>query len=426
MNKQKLFVASCMSIGTAAMVFAIRGDIAGPMTSAFHITNEQMGLVFSPAFWAFTLAIFISGNLVDVIGMRPLHVMSAAAFIGGVALIVLAPRPDAPVASLFDHAGTTMLFCGFFLFGLAHGLVEGVINPLMATLYPTKKTEKIIAVHAWWPAGLILGGLLALGLSAALDAPWQLRLGMILVPATIYLVLALSSTYPQTERVTSDVSTAQMWRETTRPLFLLLFICMWMTAAVEIGPDQWFPRVMGALVPQLSPEAGSGVLFLVYTAGLMFALRVWGSAVAHKSPLGTLIVSSALAGIGLYWLGSLDENTSAVVAIAAATLFGVGKTFLWPTMLGVTAEQFPRGGALLLSLMGGAGMLSVGLVTPIMGQRMDRFGPGAALQFVSVLGGILTVIFTGIWLYYRARGGYRAVSINTGAVSSGTLRSQEG
>jgi hypothetical protein len=76
------------------------------------------------------------------------------------------------------------------------------------------------------------------------------------------------------------------------------------------------------------------------------------------------MVSSALAGLGLYWLGSLDSSTSAVVALTAATIFGIGRTFLWPTMIGVTSELFPRGGPLLLSLMGGAGMLSVGLVLP--------------------------------------------------------------
>jgi hypothetical protein len=81
-------------------------------------------------------------------------------------------------------------------------------------------------------------------------------------------------------------------------------------------------------------------------------------------------------------------------------------------MLGITAEQFPRGGALLLSLMGGAGMLSVAIVLPIMGARMDQFGPGAALQMVAALGATLTVIFAGLWLYFSARGGYRAVSIS--------------
>ena len=181
-------------------------------------------------------------------------------------------------------------------------------------------------------------------------------------------------------------------------------------------PDQWFPRVMGALVPQLSPEAGSGVLFLVYTAGLMFVIRMWGSAVSHQSPLGTLIGSSALAGLGLYWLGSLDPNSSALAALTAATIFGIGKTFLWPTMIGVTAELFPRGGPLLLAVMGGAGMLSVGLVLPVMGARMDQYGPGAALQMVALLGAILTLIFGVVWLRFRAHGGYRAVHISTSRV----------
>jgi MFS family permease len=416
MKKPQLFVASCLSIATASMVFAIRGDVAGPLSQSFHITNEQMGLVFSPAFWAFTIAIFISGNLVDVVGMRQLHILSALGFVGGVALVVLAPHPTAPVASLFDHTGTTLLYAGFFLLGLSHGLVEGVINPLMASLYPDEKTRRITSVHAWWPAGLIIGGLLAVALSN-LGIAWQLKLCLILVPAVVYLLMALSLQYPKTERAMSNVSTGDMWKQAMRPLFLVLWVCMWMAAATEMGPDQWFPRVMGELVPQLSPEAGSGVLFLVYTGGLMFVLRMWGSNVTHKSPIVTMIVSALLSAVGLYWLGALDSNSSAAVALTAATLFGIGKTFLWPTMIGITAEQFPRGGALLLSLMGGTGLLSVAIVLPIMGARMDAYGPGAALQMVAAFGAILTVIFAGLWFYFRARGGYRAVSIAEGATA---------
>jgi hypothetical protein len=118
--------------------------------------------------------------------------------------------------------------------------------------------------------------------------------------------MALSLKYPATERVMSNVSTGDMWKQAMRPLFILLWVCMWMTAAIEMGPDQWFPRVMGELVPQLSPEAGSGVLFLVYTGGLMFVLRMWGSNVTHKSPVVTMIVSSLLSAVGLYWLGALE------------------------------------------------------------------------------------------------------------------------
>ncbi len=384
MAKQRLFVASCVSLVTTSMVFAIRGDVAGPMSSAFRLTNEQMGLIFSPAFWAFTIAIFISGALVDMVGMRALHILSAIGYFVGIGLVLLAPHPAAPVASLFDNTGTALLYVGFLVMGLSQGLVEGVINPLIATIYSDQKTKRLNMLHAWWPGGLVIGGLLAVAMTQAFNASWQLKL------------------------VTSNISTGEMWAQVAKPLFLLLFICMWMTAAAELGPDQWFPTVMSALVPKLQ-----GVLFLVYTAGLMFLLRTFGSGIAHKNPIGTLFVCSILTGLGLYWLGSLQPGTSAVVAFAAATLFALGKTYLWPTMLGVTAEQFPRGGALLISLMGGTGMLSVAVALPIMGARIDHLGPAAALQMMAVLGVILAVIFGAMFMYFKARGGYRAIQLGT-------------
>ena len=408
MNKQRLFVASCISLVTTAMVFAIRGDIAGPMSGSFQLTNEQMGLIFSPAFFAFTIAIFISGALVDLVGMRSLHILSAFGYIVGVALVLVAPHPTAPVASIFDHIGPTLLYVGYLIMGLSQGLVEGVINPLIATIYTEEKTKRFNMLHAWWPGGMVIGGLLAVAMTKMFDASWQLKLSTIVVPAVIYLAMAATMKYPQTERVTSNVSTADMWGQTLKPFFIVLFVCMWMTAAAELAPDQWFPKVMGDLLPQLQ-----GVLFLVYTAGLMFVLRTFGSGIAHRAPIATLLVCSALTGIGLYWLGGLEPGVSPLIAFAAATVFGVGKTYLWPTMLGVTAEQFPKGGALLISLMGGAGMASVAVALPIMGARMDRLGAGAALQMVAVLGGILTVIFGVMYFYFKARGGYKAIHLAT-------------
>jgi MFS family permease len=409
MNSSKLFIASCVSLVTTAMVFAIRGDVADAMAGAFHLTHEQLGLIFSPAFWCFTVAIFVSGALVDAVGMRTLHILSALGYFLGIGLILFAPRSGAPVTSIFDNTGTTLLYAGFMTLGLSQGLVEGVINPLITTLYSTQKTRRLNALHAWWPGGLLIGGLLAFVMTRVFHASWELKMAMILVPAALYLVQALSLQYPETERVQSKVTTAEMWRAAARPGFILLFCCMWMTAAIEVGPDQWFPSVMGALVPQLQ-----GVLYLVYTSGLVFLLRTLGSGIAHRSPILTLLVGSGLAGLGLYWLGSLHSGVGPAVAFLAATIFGVGKAFLWPTMIGVTAERFPRGGALTLCLMGGAGMASVAAALPIMGARIDRYGAGAALQMMSILGAILVPIFFGLLLSIRSSGGYKRVSLAAG------------
>lgn len=393
MDRSKLFAASCLSLLTTSMVFAIRGDIADDMAAAFHLSNEQLGLIFSPAFWCFTISILISGALVDVVGMRTLHILSALGYFAGIALVVFAARPDGPVASVFDHPGTTMVYAGFMIMGLSQGLVEGVINPLVATVYSERKTQRLNMLHAWWPGGMIVGGLVAVAMTAAWHARWEAKLAVILVPALAYLAMALSLRYPATERVQNNVSTADMWREALRPGFLLLFCCMWLTAAIELGPDQWFPAVMQKLAPQLQ-----GVLYLVYTAGLVFLLRSFGSGIAHGAPILTLLVCSALAGAGLYWLGGLQAGSGSAVAFAAATVFGIGKAFLWPTMLGVTSQQYPRGGALLMGLMGGAGMLSVAVALPIMGARIDRLGPGAALQMMAALAVPLVIVFGGLYL----------------------------
>jgi MFS family permease len=407
MDKSKLFLTSCVSLVTTAMVFAIRGDVGDAISGAFHLSHEQLGLILSPAFWCFTIAIFISGAIIDVVGMRTLHVLSALGYCVGVGLIVFAPRPAGPVMSVFDDGGTTLLYAGFMVMGLSQGLVEGVVNPLVVTVYGNQKTRRLIMMHAWWPGGLMIGGLVAFAMTRALHARWELEMATILVPALTYLILALSLEYPTTERVQLGVSTRQMWREVARPLFVLLFGCMWMTSAMELGPDQWFPSVMSALVPQLQ-----GVLYLAYTAGLMFLFRLFGSAVAYKSTIDTLLVCSGLAGVGLYWLGGLQIGTaSPLIAFMAATVFGIGKTFLWPTMLGVTAERFPRGGALTISLMGGAGMASAGLAVPLMGARIDHYGPGAALKMMATLGAVLVAVFLALRIYFKSTGGDARVGV---------------
>jgi MFS family permease len=194
-----------------------------------------------------------------------------------------------------------------------------------------------------------------------------------------------------------------MFREAARPLFLLLWLCMWMTAATELGTDQW----VGSLITNLTGM--QGVLILVYTAGIMFLLRFFGGGLAHRfSPMGLLTVCAVLSGLGLYGL-SMASNPGN--AFAAATLFGVGKTFFWPVMLGVTSERFPRGGALLLAIMGGTGNLAVALILPIMGEWYDKSGAASAFRYVAVMPVILTVIFGMLFFYFKARGGYRPVAL---------------
>ena len=220
------------------------------------LTNHQLGVILSPAFWGFTVSIMLGGSLVDFIGMRRLFLMSSAGYIAAVLLVLIAPAPPAPVTRYYADTGFVCLYVGFLMLGLSQGLVEGVINPLCATMYPEDKTAKFNILHAWWPGGLIIGGLAAYGLTRALglDAPdltreasafgWRLKLALLMLPAIIYAVMSIGQRFPETERVSAGVSHAAMFREALRPMFLLWFVLMWLTAATELGPSQWVPSLI--------------------------------------------------------------------------------------------------------------------------------------------------------------------------------------
>ncbi len=417
MHPRRLFVASCVALVTTSMVFSVRGDILDALGADFHLNKQQTGVALMPAFWGFTLSIFIGGSLVDYFGMRKLLLLSSAGYITAVLAIVFAPMPAGVVDPCYSDLGFLILYAAMLTLGLSQGLVEGVINPLCATLYPDGKTHRMNVLHAWWPGGLIIGGLLAYGITKlmALDGGgvdpsiatlgWKIKLGTLLVPAVIFGMMSLRETFPATERVAAGVSGGEMLREAVRPMFILFWVCMWMTASTELGPDQW----VGSLITNLTGM--QGILILVYTAGIMFVLRFFGGPLARRfSPMGLLTLSAILSAVGLFGLGTVATPFQAFLA---ATVFGIGKTYFWPVMLGITSERFPKGGALLLAIMGGTGNLSVAFIIPIMGGWYDTYGAAAAFRYVGILPVVLTVIFGLLFFHYRSRGGYQAVKLES-------------
>src|SRR5206468_12833010 len=130
-----------------------------------------------------------------------------------------------------------------------------------------------------------------------------------------------------------------------------------------------------------------------------------GANAAHAvSPIALIAVTAAPAAAGLYMF-SLADNPGA--AFAAATLFAAGVAFWWPTMLGITSERFPRGGALLLAIIGATGSFSTAIAGPVMGWINERYGADHVLAIWAALPAALTIVFTGMYLSDRLRGGYR-------------------
>ena len=320
-----------------------------------------------------------------------------------------------------------MLYVATFIYALSNGIVESAINPVVATIHKDNKTHWLNILHAGWPGGLALAGLLAIAVSivgtsygTALPGQiWQWQMAVLLLPILVYGFLLFGQRFPTQERVEAGVSYREMlsefgwgsayivsfliimgisqvlavfhkqpielthallWailptvlfatgiRSFGRPMFVFLMLVMFLLATTELGTDGWIQDIMGSVLK----DKTQGTLFIVYTALIMFVMRFFAGPIVHRiSPLGLLAVCSAVACVGLLWLG--NAGTSVGMLFLAATLYGLGKSFFWPTTLGTVSEQYPRGGALLINAISGVGMIAVGtLGGPFIGTIQDR------------------------------------------------------
>lgn len=372
-NAYRLLWAGFFAILAAGVGFSIRAGILADWAREFGFTMAELGTITGGGLTGFGIVILIGSAIADKVGYGRLmwfafllHLISA-----GLQLCT------GPINEAFGRNGVyNSLFIAMFLFSIANGICEAVVNPMVATLFPREKTHYLNILHAGWPGGLIVGGLIAYLMNGGTIGTWEpfgkvywlYQMALFLVPVFIYGALIVGQHFPKSEAGEAGVSYGTMLAEFASPLLLLLLLIHAMVGYVELGTDSWIGKITGSIME----DPKKGLLLFVYTSGLMFTLRFFAGPIVHKiSPLGLLFVSAVCAAAGLWMLSSA---VGIVVCVLAATVYGIGKTFFWPTMLAVVSEQFPRGGALTIGAVGGVGMLSAGLLGgPGIGFKQDHF-----------------------------------------------------
>ena len=392
-NRGFLFWACFAALVTTAFGFIVRSIVIdnewGPQ---FGFNDTQIGEIRGVGLWPFAISIILFSLVIDRIGYGLAMGFAFACHVVGTVVTIFGPRYGDPY---------TMLYVGTLIVALGNGAVEAVINPVVATIFADQKTKWLNILHAGWPGGLVIAGVLALLMA---DIAWEWRIALILLPTALYGVMMLFCRFPISERVAAGVSYRDMLRELGwggalivnflilmevgrvfgwpewakwvaialstggfaayvggafgRPLLFFLLLVMIPLASAELGTDTWIPALMEK--PLVNALGIAGGWALVYTSFIMLVLRFFAGPIVHAfSPLGLLAGSAAVAIVGLVMLSQVE---AALAIIGAATVYGFGKAFFWPTMLGVVAEQAPRGGALTLNATGGVGMLGVGVV----------------------------------------------------------------
>jgi len=412
-----LFWGCFIALITTSYAFISRMILCGgQFATDFGLDKVAVGELQGAGIWPFGVSIIIFSLFIDRIGYKVAMVFSFVTYLIYMAMAFMAYQTihgvtgDALVAA--QKHGHQLLYWGSIILGLGNGSVEAYANPVVTTMFNKDKAKWLNRLHAGWPGGLVIGGLCTIALANNPD--WRITLGLILIPAFIFFFVLIGLKFPKSEREQAGVSyltmlkelgmfgalvgfglvfaqlgqvfgwsTGVVWGLTAavvvifgvltksfgRLLLAFLIIIMMPQATTELGTNGWIT----ALMEDPMKAAGYNAAWvLVYTSAIMLVLRFCAGPLIHKfSPIGLLMACSALAGLGILAL-SQTAHAGIGVIFAAATVFGVGITFCWPTTLGLTSEQCPKGGALTLNAMGGIGMLAVGILgAPFLGYMQE-------------------------------------------------------
>lgn len=361
-NRKPLLYAGILSLIAAGIGFAVRGGLLDVWSSKYGFTMTELGQITGGGLLGFGIVILIAGFLIDAIGYKPLMLLALLCHVVS-AVMLFAATP------VFNSAGKdavyTLLFWSAFIFAVGNGICEGVINPLTAALFPEQKTHYLNILHAGWPAGLVIGGLIVF---AKGSIGWEILLATYLIPTAMYGLISLKEAFPKTDAQEGAISYGGMFASLIGPFFIILLLAHACVGYVELGTDSWINKITGGILK----SATLGTALFIYTSLLMTILRFVAGPIVHKiSSLGLLLVSAVTGALGLYLI-SIGNSTAFM--FFAATIYALGKTFLWPTMLGVVGERFPKSATVAMALMGFAGMTSAGLLGgPGIGYKQDYF-----------------------------------------------------
>jgi hypothetical protein len=419
-NAKRLLWAGFMAIFAAGMGFGIRGGIFDNWAGEFGFTATQIGLIGGAGFTGFCFGIIIGGLICDKIGYGKLVITAFALHVLSAVVTFGASTP----ANAFQ-----MLTIGMFIFAFANGTLEAVSNPLVATLFPNNRTHFLNILHASWPIGILAGAVVSWVLDDKMQVGWKIQLSLYLVPTVIYGIMFLGQKMPKSEAAQKGAIFGEMLKPVGllgaavvcyllslfiagplanlfgmdsfpasigyivaglllvavgvitkfsfgSVLLFVLFIAHALVGAVELGTDGWIANIQGNLF-----TSEQGKWMLIWTSAVMFGLRFCAHFIETKlglSPVALLLVCAILACVGLQ-LTSAAQTVG--MAFLALTVYAVGKTFFWPTMLAVVSDRYPQTGAVAISIMGGVGMLSAGLIGgPGLGYGKDRFAAESLQQ----------------------------------------------
>jgi len=357
-------------------IFLVSIQHSFPGAGGSGLTQEELGRIGSLAFIGLTFAILVTGPLADRMGAKTFAIAGNLLLAIGLAITSWSPN-------------YTILLLANFIMGVGAGVLDMVLSPVVSAINPENRSASMNWLHSFYCVGAtvtVLAGTAALQCNIS----WRAAC-LILIPLPIALIFALGAQKFPSLTTEGEARTpfiklvSDLW-------FFGALVAIFLGGATELGMAQWLPAY-AELALKYPQWVGGTALFLFSIC--MAIGRMGIGALSEKIDPVTIMAWGCGLSVVLFLMGSFFPIK--LVALSACVLAGLTGSCLWPTMLAITADKYPNGGATMfgaLAAFGNAGGIfmpwAVGIIADhaslSWGLAISALAPFFMLPIVLLLG----------------------------------------
>lgn len=300
------------------------------------LTQEQLGRLGAIGFGGLVLGILITGPCADRWGAKSFAI--GGNVILAASLLCLSVVPDY----------LTLGLAVFFL-GLGAGLLDMVLSPIVSVLNSNSRSSALNWLHSFYCVGAAVT-ILASTIALRIGLGWR-NACLVLLPLPVALAIFLGQLrFPSLLEQSHDQARTELRILFSEPWFLAVLIAIFLGGANELGMAQWLPAYAENALNY--PRWIGGAALLLFSIAMAAGRMAAGSFGARMDPFALMAWCCALSVL-LFLLGSFLPRPA--LALWACIAVGFTGSALWPTLLAVSADRYPAGGASMFAALAAFG-----------------------------------------------------------------------
>lgn len=316
----QLITVSSSVIFLYGTIASLLGTLLPTLSARFHLTPEQNGYLASIQAVGLMVASLIAGALVDHFGGKNILVL-------GLSLILFS------LFGLISATGWMAVVIAIALLGIGGGIIVSASNNMASQVDEKKRASMINLANTFFG----LGGLATPFIAGNLLAGSPIRLGYFVaaLAALVLLGCMLMGHAPRSSQ--GRFQMANVARLEGKPLLLLLCAMNFLYIACEIGFWNWLPKYFENVgIPQRS---ALNILAFGFACGIIAGRLVGMPVLARVSANAVALAASALMIVTTY---ATIHTSNATVASVCVFLAGMAMGPVFPGIMAMTADTFPR------------------------------------------------------------------------------------